>query len=338
MPATALPSSTRSGRRGIALRAFAALSLLAATAFDAPAQSYPSKPVMLVVPFVAGGATDALARILAQDLAIQLGQNVIVENRAGAAGGIGASAVARSEPDGHTLLLGTVSTHAINPALYPSLSYDPVKDYAPIAYLAGVANVLVVTPKRIAAGTVQAFVQEARDASPPLTFASSGAGSSIHLSGEMFKSATGVDMTHVPYRGSGPALNDLIGGQVALMFDNLPSALGQIMAGSVRALAVTSPQRSSLLPDVPTFAESGIAGVEAVSWFALFAPAATPAPVVARLRQGVAASLAKAEVKARFAALGAEPRSMNPDELSSFLRTEIAAWASVVARSGAKAN
>jgi tripartite-type tricarboxylate transporter receptor subunit TctC len=300
------------------------------------AQAYPSKPVTILVPFAAGGATDILARILAAELGPRLGQPVIVENRAGAGGGVGAAAVAKSSPNGHTLLLGTVSTHAINPAVYKSLGYDARKDFAAVAYVAGVPNVLVVNPQKVAAKTVAELVAEVREAGGKLNFASSGVGTSIHLSGEMFKAAAGLDMTHVPYRGSGPAIADLIGGAVEMMFDNLPSAMPHIEAGKLRALAVTSPTRSTLLPGVPTMAEAGIPEVEAIGWFALFAPAGTEDSIVSRLRAEVTATLAKASVTSRLATLGAEGRAMDGAELARFLEAELVRWANVARKSGAK--
>ena len=329
---------TRHLTGGIARRTILATALLGGLAGAALAENYPTKTVTIVVPFAAGGSTDILARIVAQELGQQLGQSVIVENRAGAAGGVGAAAVAKATADGYTLLLGTVSTHAINPAIYKSLGYDARKDFLPIAYLAGVPNVLVVNPKQIAAKSVPDFVSEAKKADGKLNFASSGVGSSIHLSGEMFKVATSVKMTHVPYRGSGPAMNDLLGGEVDLMFDNLPSSLPHIQAGTLRALAVTSPTRSSLLPDLPTLTEAGVPGVEAVGWFMLFAPAGTPANIAKRLETEVARALAKPEVKARFAQLGAEGRIMTNSELVRFLDAETSGWADVVQKSGATVN
>ena len=329
---------TRHVTGGIARRTFLAAALLGGLSGAALAENYPAKTVTIVVPFAAGGSTDTLARIIAQELGQQLGQSVIVENRAGAGGGIGAAAVAKAAADGYTLLLGTVSTHAINPAIYKSLGYDAKKDFLPIAYLAGVPNVLVVNPKQIAAKSVPDFVSEAKKADGKLNFASSGVGSSIHLSGEMFKVATGVKMTHVPYRGSGPAMNDLLGGKVDLMFDNLPSSLPHIQAGTLRALAVTSPTRSSLLPDLPTLAEAGVPGVEAVGWFMLFAPAATPADIAKQLETEVAKALAKPEVKTQFAQLGAEGRTMTNSELVHFLDAERSRWAEVVRKSGATVN
>ncbi|OYZ93294.1 MAG: hypothetical protein B7X99_15645, partial [Rhizobiales bacterium 17-65-6] len=233
---------------------------LALSASGAFAQDYPTRTVTMVVPFSAGGTTDIFARLLAEKLTKSLGQPVIVENKAGAGGNTGSDTVARATPDGYTLLMGTIGTHAINSSLYTKMPFDPQKDFVPVAFAAGVPNVLEVNPQKVKAKTVQEFIAEAKAAKPPLTMASSGNGTSIHLSGELFKQMTGVDMTHVPYRGSGPAVNDLVGGQVDVMFDNLPSSIGQIRAGTLRAIAVTSLKRSPALPDVPTIAESGVPG------------------------------------------------------------------------------
>src|SRR5437660_7664528 len=252
-------------------RALAAALLVVAAPVALGQAAYPTKPVRLVVPYPPGGTTDLLARAAAQKLSEAWGQQVIVANRPGAAGNIGAELVARSAPDGYTLLMGTVGTHAINASLYAKMPYDHVKDFAPVILVAGVPNVLVVNPQ-LPVNTVPGLVAYAKANPGKLNFASSGSGTSIHLSGELFKTMTGVQMTHVPYKGSAPALTDLIGGQVQLMFDNLPSALPQIKGGKLRAIAVTSTKRAPALPDIPTMAESGLPGFEASSWFGVLAP------------------------------------------------------------------
>ena len=234
------------------------------------------------MPFPAGGTTDVLARAVAQKLTESLGQPTVVDNRPGAGGNIGAELVAKSPPDGYTLLMGTVGTHAINPSLYPQMPYDHVKDFVPVILVAGVPNVLVINPS-LPVNSVQELIAYAKANPGKLNFASSGNGTSIHLSGELFKTMAGVQMTHVPYKGSAPALQDLVGGQVQLMFDNLPSSLALIKAGKLKALAVTSLTRAAALPDVPTVAESGLPGFEASSWFGLLAPAGTPQPIVVTL-------------------------------------------------------
>jgi tripartite-type tricarboxylate transporter receptor subunit TctC len=250
-------------------------ALVAVVAACASAQTYPTRPIRLVVPFPAGGTTDILAREVGDRLSRSFGQSVVVDNRPGAGGNIGSDLVAKSAPDGYTLLMGTVGTHAINPSLYTRMPYDHVKDFVPIILVAGVPNVLEVTPS-LPVNSVADLIKLAKEKPGQLNFASSGNGTSIHLSGELFKTMAGVDMTHVPYKGSAPALTDLMGGQVQLMFDNLPSSLQQIKAGKLRAIAVTSAQRAPALPNVPTIAESGLPGFEASSWFGLLAPAGTP--------------------------------------------------------------
>ncbi|MEP9379698.1 tripartite tricarboxylate transporter substrate binding protein [Aquabacter sp. CN5-332] len=321
-----------------ALSCAAALMLSLAAPVGASAADYPTKPVHMVVPFPAGGTTDIFARLMADRLTRALGQQFIIENKAGAGGNTGTEGVARSDPDGYTLVMGTVGTHAINPSLYVKMPYDHIKDFVPVAFVAGVPNVLEVNPQKVKAKTVQEFIAEAKAAKPPLTMASSGNGTSIHLSGEMFKQAAGVDLVHVPYRGSGPAVNDLVGGQVDVMFDNLPSSIGQIRAGALRPIAVTSAQRSPALPDVPTIAESGVPGFEASSWFALFAPAGTPKEVVDKLNAEVLKALQDPAVKQRYAEVGAEMRPMTPAEFGTFVKSETDKWAKVVKASGAKVD
>ena len=299
--------------------------------------AYPTRPVRLVVPFPPGGTTDIFARLIGEKLTQALGQPVVIENRGGAGGNIGADAVAKARPDGYTLLMGTVGTHAINASLYENMPYDPLTDFAPVAFAAGVPNIMVVSPKVVKATNVQEFIAEAKE-SGKFNFASSGNGSSIHLTGELFKQVTGLTMTHVPYRGSGPALNDLIGGQVQVMFDNLPSSIQHVRAGTLRALAVTSANRSPALPNLPTLAESDLAGFEATSWFALFAPKGTPAEIVTKLNAEVRKALDTPELKKRIEDLGGEIKSMSPDELMAYVRQEHAKWANVVKTSGAKAE
>jgi tripartite-type tricarboxylate transporter receptor subunit TctC len=303
---------------------------------------WPSKPVRIVVPFAPGGTTDILARALAPELAKAFGQTFLVDNKPGAGGNLGADAVAKSAPDGYTLLMGTVGTHAINAALYPKMPYDPVKDFAPIVLVAGVPNVLVMNPAKAEAykiNTVADLIRYAKANPGKLNMASSGNGTSIHLSGELFKSMTGSFMLHFPYRGSGPALLDLIGGTMDLMFDNLPSALPQIKAGKLKALAVTSAQRSAALPDVPTIAEAGpVPGFDASSWFGLFAPAGTPAEIVNRVQQEVAKALLNPAVKERLLSQGAIPGGQPPAEFVKFIAAETKKWAQVVKVSGAKVD
>jgi tripartite-type tricarboxylate transporter receptor subunit TctC len=304
--------------------------------------AWPTRPVRIVVPFAPGGTTDILARALAPELAKAFGQSFIVDNRAGAGGNLGADIVAKSPPDGYTLVMGTVGTQAINPSLYPKMPYDAAKDFAPITLVAGVLNVLVMNPaKAKAAGItdVRSLIAYARANPGKLNMASSGNGTSIHLAGELFKSMTGTYMVHFPYKGSGPALLDLVGGTMDLMFDNLPSALPHVKAGKLVALAVTSSERSAALPAVPTVAEAGpVKGYEATSWFGLLAPAGTRAEVVQRVQQESAKALASPALKERLLSQGAIPGGMSPAEFGRFIATETKKWAAVVKASGAKVD
>ena len=313
----------------------AAIGVAAPAAAQAPA--YPTKPVRLVVPFPPGGATDIIARAVAQKLGETLGQSIVVDNRPGAGGNVGTELVAKAAPDGYTLEMGTVGTHAINASLYAKMPYDNVKDFAPIILVAGVPNVLEVNPT-LPINSVQELIAYAKANPGKLNFASSGNGTSIHLSGELFKVMTGVQMTHVPYKGSAPAIQDLLSGQVQLMFDNLPPSLPQIKAGRLRALAVTSATRAPALPDVPTVAESGLPGFEASSWFGLLAPAGTPPAIIAKINAEVATWLASPEGKEKLASIGANAAGGSPDDFARHIQAETAKWAKVVKESGAKVD
>jgi len=319
----------------------AASALVAVVAAAAGAQpnlnAYPNKSIRLVVPFPAGGTTDVLARAAAQKLTESLGQAVVVDNRPGAGGNIGAELVAKSAPDGYTLLMGTVGTHAINPSLYPKMPYDHVRDFAPIILVAGVPNVLVINPA-LPVNSVQELIAYAKANPGKVNFASSGNGTSIHLSGELFKSMAGVQMTHIPYKGSAPALMDLIGGQVQVMFDNLPSALPHIKGGKLRAVAVTSTKRAPALPDVPTIAESGVPGFEASSWFGILAPAGTPRDIVTKINAEANKALQSAEMREKLLSQGAEAAGNTPEYFADYIRSETAKWAKVVKESGAKVD
>lgn len=303
---------------------------------------WPTRPVRIVVPFAAGGTTDILARALAPELGKAFGQTFIVDNKPGAGGNLGADAVAKSAPDGYNLLMGTVGTHAINAALYPKMPFDPVRDFVPITLVAGVPNVLVINPAKAEAykiGNVADLIRYAKANPGKLNMASSGNGTSIHLSGELFKSMTGTYMLHFPYRGSGPALLDLIGGTMDVMFDNLPSALPQIKAGKLKALAVTSATRSAAVPELPTIAEAGpVKGFEASSWFGLLAPAGTPADIVNRLQQETAKALQSPALKERLLSQGAIPGGQTPAEFAAFIAAETVKWTRVVKASGAKVD
>ena len=303
---------------------------------------WPNKPVRIVVPFAAGGTTDILARALAPELGRVFGQTFIVDNKPGAGGNLGADAIAKSAPDGYNLLMGTVGTQAINAALYPKMPFDPVRDFVPITLVAGVPNVLVMNPAKAEAAkiaNVADLIRYARANPGKLNMASSGNGTSIHLAGELFKSMTGTYMVHFPYRGSGPALLDLIGGTMDLMFDNLPSALPQIKAGKLKALAVTSATRSAAVPDLPTIAEAGpVKGFEASSWFGLLAPTGTPADIVNRIQHETAKAMQLPALKERLLSQGAIPGGQSPAEFAAFIAAETAKWAKVVKVSGAKVD
>ncbi len=319
----------------------ASATVLAAPAAWAQA-AWPTKPVRIVVPFAAGGTTDILARAIAPELSRAFGQQFIVDNRGGAGGNVGAEMVAKSAPDGYTLLMGTVGTHGINRALYDKLPYDPIKDFAPITLVAGVPNVMVMqTEKARAMGinTVGDFIRYAKANPGKLNMASSGNGTSIHLAGELFKSMSRTFMTHIPYRGSGPALLDMVAGNMDVMFDNLPSSMPQIKAGKLKALAVTSAQRSAALPDVPTIEQAaGFRGFDATSWFGLLAPAGTPADVVNRIQQETAKALNSPAVKERLLGQGAIPSGNTPAEFARHIDSEHKKWANVVKASGAKVD
>jgi tripartite-type tricarboxylate transporter receptor subunit TctC len=319
-----------------ALRVLAIVVAALATSLAFAQATYPSKPVRLVVPFPAGGTTDLLARAAAQKLSETWGQQVIVDNRPGAAGNIGSELVAKAAPDGYTLLMGTVGTHAINPSLYAKMPYDHVKDFVPVILVAGVPNVLVVNPG-LPVNSVAELIAYAKANPGKLNFASSGSGTSIHLSGELFKAMTGVEMTHVPYKGSAPALTDLIGGQVQLMFDNLPSSLAFIKAGKLRALGVTSAARAVALPDTPAVADT-VPGFEASSWFGILAPAGTPRDVVMKINAETAKWLASPDAKEKLASQGANAAGGSPDVFVKHIQTETAKWAKVVKDSGAKVD
>ena len=316
-------------------------ALLFAT--NTPAQMvWPTKPVKIVVPFAPGGTTDILARAMAPELSRAFGLTFIVENRAGAGGNLGAEIVAKSPADGYTLLMGTVGTHGINKALYNKLPYEPQKDFAPITLVAGVPNVMVMNAERAKAlgiNTVPDFIAYAKAHPGKFSMASSGNGTSIHLAGELFKSRTGIFMTHIPYRGSGPALLDLVSGNTDVMFDNLPSALPQIKGGKLKAFAVTSAERSAAVPDLPTIAEAaGLKGFEASSWFGLLAPAGTPSDIVNRIQQETAKALASPAVKEKLLAQGAIPGGNTPQEFARMIDAEHIKWAAVVKASGAKVD
>ncbi|AJG19269.1 tripartite tricarboxylate transporter substrate binding protein [Cupriavidus basilensis] len=323
-------------RRLLALAAALGLAGGLALPLHAQPAAWPTKPIKLVVGYAAGGATDVIARIIALKLGEQLGQPMVVDNRAGANSNVGAEVVAKSAPDGYTLYVYTIA-NTINASLYDKLGYDPQKDFEPIGLIARIPNILVVNPK-LPVKTLADYIRFAKASPDGITFASSGSGSSIHLSGEMFKMQARLNMLHIPYRGSAPAVTDLLGGQVQSMFDNTPSALPHVKAGRLRAIAITSAQRSPLLPEVPTVAESGFPGFDVQSWFSLAAPAGTPRPVIERLNSALNKVLAAPDVRQRLQDLAATPEPGSPEQLRRLIAAETKRWHDVVKQSGAKAE
>ncbi|MDM0078101.1 tripartite tricarboxylate transporter substrate binding protein [Variovorax sp. J2P1-59] len=314
--------------------ALAATCLLTAPLLHAQDAAYPKQPVTLVVPFPAGGPTDAMARVLAQKLGDRLGQQVIIDNRGGAGGGIAAELVARAPADGHTLFFGTTGTMAINPSLYTKLRYDPAKDFAPVSLMATTMNVLVTSPS-IPAKNLTDLIALAKARPGELTYGSAGNGSSNHLSGELFRTSAGIQITHVPYKGSAPAMVDLLGGRLSMMFDTIAQQSQNIAAGKVHALAVTGPNRSPLLPNVPTAQEAGLKGFDVTIWYGVLAPKGTPVPVIERLNREITAVMATEEMKKRMEADGANARTTTPAEFTALIKTDTAKWTPVVKSSGA---
>jgi len=320
-------------RHALALAGFA----VATAACPAFAQGFPSRTITIVVPYPAGGPVDVVARIIAQETAPALGQSVIVENRAGASGIVGTQAVAKAEPDGHTLVLGTNQTHATNQSLITTTPYDALRDFAPVAGIADIQHVMVAR-KDLPAADVAALVADAKSRPGALTYGSTGNGSASHLAAELFKTRAGIDLLHVPFRGAAPMTTELLAGRIDIAFATLPSVISQIEAGELRTLAVASGRRSSRLPAVPTLAEAGVSGVEADAWFALFAPAGTPAAAIDRLYAAIAAALARPSVAEAMAKQGVAPTVRAPAVLAASLPAEVAKWAEVVRVSGARVD
>jgi tripartite-type tricarboxylate transporter receptor subunit TctC len=310
---------------------------LFAAAAPALGETWPARPIRLVVPFPASGATDILSRALAQKLGDALGQPIVVDNRPGAGGAIGSELVAKAAPDGYTVLMATTSTHSVGPALNPRLPYDVERDFAPVVHVADSTNILVVSPQ-LPAGNVRELIALAKAKPGALNYASSGIGTIVHLTAELFASMAGVTLTHVPYKGTALALPDLMSGQVALLFDSIVSAMPHVKGGKLKALAVTGAHRSPLAPDLPTVAESGVPGFASDTYFGLFVPAATPKDVVARLNAAVNTVLAAPDFRERLAALGADPVGGTPEAFAATVRTESAKWAQVVRSAGIKAE
>ena len=316
---------------------FSALLFAAAPALAQPAgESYPSKPIRLILPFPPGGGTDILGRIIAERLTTQLGQPVVIENRGGAGGNVGAEAAAHSAPDGYTLVLVAPSL-AISPSLYTKLNYDPVKDFAPVSLVGSVPNVMVINPG-VPARNLAEFIALAKSKPGGMNFGSGGPGTSNHLAGELFNIEAGVKLVHVPYKGVNLAMNDVIAGQVQLVVIGIPAALPFIRAGRLRALAVVAPKRLAALPDVPTVAEAGLPNYEVTTWYGVLAPAGTPKPIVARLNAEIVRVMHAPDLQERFAATGTEPRTSTPEEFAEFIRQEMAKWGKVVRQAGLKAD
>ena len=310
--------------------------LFASTTF-VHAQDYPSRPLRLIVPTAPGGGTDFTGRLVAAKLSESLGQQVVVENRGGGGGSVGADNAAKSTPDGYTLLLGSIATHAVNPALYKKLPYDHLKDFAPVSLIGTVPNAMVVHPS-VPVKSMQEFIAYAKANPGKINYGSSGVGSPPHLSMELLRSMTGINLVHVPYKGAGPALADLLGGQMQAMCTSLAGLINFIKSGRVRALGVTTAKRNPQLPDVPTIVESGIPGYEVTIWYAVFAPVATPKAIVQKLNTEMVKALNSPEMKERMALQGMDPAPSTPAELTAFVKIETAKWAKAAKDSGATAE
>ena len=334
-----MTSDLSRNRSGLIQRALIGLSILLGS-FAVHAQtnsSWPRETIRIVVSFTPGGAPDTLARVLAEDWQKTLGVPILVENRPGHGGNIGADLVAKSNPDGYTLLIGTVGIHAINGALYEKLPYDPIADFTPISFLASTPNVLIVN-KQLGVQSLKELITLAKSKPNELTFGSSGTGTSIHMSGELFKDLASVQIRHIPYKGRAQSLPDLVSGRISMVFDNLASAQPLIRANEVIALGVTTLKRSPSAPDIPTLAEQGLRGFEAVSWFSLMAPAKLPKEIQARLNQLTIQTLSKPEIRSRLSNGGLEPNPGSPEELSRYIQQEASKWRKIVQQSGARAE
>lgn len=310
-----------------------ALSAVAPAMAENQAANYPDRPISWIVPFPPGGAMDVIARVLGENMSQELGQSIVVENKPGAGGNIGANYVAKAKPDGYTIMIAA-NGMAVNPFLYSSLHYDPIKDFEPISLLAAVPNILVTQADREGVETLQDVIDQAKEKPGHYTYASAGVGTSIHLAGALFAYTGKLDMLHVPYRGSGPAVSDLIGSQVDYMFDSITSAKPHIESGKLKALAVTTATRSSTLPDLPTVAESGLPGYELTPWFATFAPAGTPPEIIEKLHGAMMRAMDSDRVKEIFSGIGAEHIGSTPQELASYLAAESAKWGKIIEETG----
>ena len=334
-----MTSDLSRNRSGLIQRALIGLSILLGS-FAVHAQtnsSWPRETIRIVVSFTPGGAPDTLARVLAEDWQKTLGVPILVDNRPGHGGNIGADLVAKSNPDGYTLLIGTVGIHAINGALYEKLPFDPIADFTPISFLASTPNVLIVN-KQLGVQSLKELIALAKSKPNELTFGSSGTGTSIHMSGELFKDLASVQIRHIPYKGRAQSLPDLVSGRISMLFDNLASAQPLIRANEVIALGVTTLKRSPSAPDIPTLAEQGLRGFEAVSWFSLMAPAKLPKEIQARLNQLTVQTLSKPEIRSRLSNGGLDPNPGSPEELSRYIQQEASKWRKIVQQSGARAE
>ena len=311
--------------------------VLAAMPSLATAQAYPAKPIRWISPWPAGGANDIFSRAIGQRIGESLGQQVLVDNRPGAAGTIGSDIAAKAPADGYTLVMGSSPTHAIAPALYPALPYDPLRDFSAVTLVGSVPNVLVLHPS-VPAKTVKEFIAVAKARPGKLNFASTGNGTSQHLSAELFKFMAGLDMVHIPYKGTAPALTELVAGQVDLAFENMPALIPHIQAGRLRALAVTTTKRSAVMPELPTIAEAALPGYDASVWFGVFAPVGTPRPVIDRLHGEILKALQTQDLKSRMVAMGTDVSGMGPDDFSAYVRKEIPKWANLVKAAGVKVS
>ena len=306
------------------------------TALSAHAQQYPAKPIRLIVPFVAGGSADVLSRVLAQRLTQQYGQQMVVENRPGSGGHVGAEAAARATPDGYTIVFGTIGIHAAY-TIYSKLNYDPSRDLQPVSMYADVPNILIVHPS-VPVKNVKEFIALAKCNPGRLNFGTAGSGSSTHMAGEWFKLYTGVNLTHVPYKGSAQAMQDLLGGQIELMFENLPTAIAQVRAGKVRSLGMTSRERSPSMPEVPTLAETGVPGFEATAWFTIAAPAKVPADIIRKLNTDMNAFLKAPEMQQRWIDMGVVPLGGSPADAEKFFVVEREKWGKVIKAAGIRGD
>jgi tripartite-type tricarboxylate transporter receptor subunit TctC len=319
---------------GVALLAAVAIAVVPVLA--TAQETYPTKPVRFILPFPPGGGTDILGRLISERLSADLGQPVVIENRGGAGGNVGAEAAARSAPDGYTIVLVAPSL-AISPSLYAKLAYDPVKDFAPISLVATVPNVMVI-PQSLPVSTLQEFIELAKSRPGKLNFGSGGSGTSNHLAGELFNIVAGVKLVHVPYKGVNLAMNDVLSGQIQLVTIGIPAAAPHIKAGRLRALAVIAPQRARALPDVPTAAEAGLPNFEVTTWYGVLAPAGTPAPIIKRLNSELVLIMHSRDLADRLAAMATDPVTSTPEEFGAYLKREIAKWGDVVRQAGLRAD